>query len=168
MRTHSAPSVPGRIVVLFALLVAFVAAELPVVQPAHAAPADLERYIARLANRERAAVGKPRMRFNAGLRDISKGWSKKMARRDTLAHNPRRVRQVNRRVTTRWSRLGENVGYAQLTGASTRQLARRVHKALMHSPPHRANLLGDYNRIGVGIRVDSRGKLWVTQVFMKR
>ena len=37
----------------------------------------------------------------------------------------------------------------------------------MASPSHRANILGDYNQVGIGVSVADDGRLWVTVVFMK-
>ena len=37
----------------------------------------------------------------------------------------------------------------------------------MNSPPHRANILGGYNRVGVGAARDGNGRLWTTLVFLQ-
>ena len=56
-----------------------------------------------------------------------------------------------------WDSIGENVGY----GFTVRGL----HHQLMHSAPHRANILDPRMRqVGVGI-VKRDGALWVTEVF---
>ena len=53
----------------------------------------------------------------------------------------------------------ENVGFGPDTTA--------LQNAFMNSPPHRANILGDYNRVGVGAAFDGNGTLWVTLDFIK-
>lgn len=59
-----------------------------------------------------------------------------------------------------WEAIAENVG----NGFTVR----RVHRAFMHSPPHRSNLLTRRMRqVGVGI-VSSGGRLWVTEIFRDR
>ena len=62
-------------------------------------------------------------------------------------------------VTGVWQSLGENVGM----GVNLVVL----HSAFMASAGHRANILGDYNYVGVGIKTDSGGVNWVTVVFMR-
>jgi hypothetical protein len=62
-------------------------------------------------------------------------------------------------VTREWTRLGENVGYAGSVEG--------VHAAYMNSPGHRANILGDYNRVGLGATRDANGRLWTTVVFLR-
>lgn len=164
----AAPRLSLRLVAVIAILLSLAAVSLPAATPAQAGTIDLKAYLERLANRERTARGKAALKPVAGLRNISTNWSRAMANRQSLSHNPRRVEQVDEQVTTHWRKLGENVGYAGSHGATKAELARQVHRALMKSPGHRANILGDYNRIGVGVRIDGAGKLWVTQAFMKR
>ncbi len=84
---------------------------------------------------------------------VAQVWTGTMAATGTLAHNP----LLQQQVTTPWTRLGENVGYG-LDEAS-------LFQAFVDSPAHRANLLGDYNAVGIG-QVLSGGRLWTTQVFL--
>ena len=60
---------------------------------------------------------------------------------------------------TGWSVLGENVG----KGPSVSVL----HQAFMESPSHKANILGDFDRVGVGVGFDAESKMYVTVMFMK-
>jgi hypothetical protein len=62
-------------------------------------------------------------------------------------------------VTTGWSVLGENVG----KGPSVAVL----HQAFMESPSHKANILGDFDRVGVGVALDADSRIYVTVLFMK-
>ena len=41
-----------------------------------------------------------------------------------------------------------------------------MHNALMRSAPHRANILGRYDRIGTGY-AKRNGLVWVTQIFLR-
>ena len=159
---------PTRLLLLLALVGVFVAGGVSIARPAAADTADLQRHLTRLVNASRTQAGKPPLLISAGLRGIAKDWSSVMARRDQLTHNPRRAQQVERRVTRKWVHLGENIGYAIDSDATLKQLAGRIHSMLMRSPGHRANVLGDFGRVGIGVRVTGEGKLWVTQVFMKR
>ncbi len=65
-------------------------------------------------------------------------------------------------VTTNWTRLGENVG----VGGSSEEGIVQLHQAFMDSPGHYANIMGDYNYIGVGVVIREDGALYVTVVFM--
>ena len=62
-------------------------------------------------------------------------------------------------VTTGWSVLGENVGKGPNVSV--------LHKAFMESPSHKANILGDFDRVGVGVALDAESKMYVTVLFMK-
>jgi hypothetical protein len=59
-----------------------------------------------------------------------------------------------------WERVGENVGRGQSPSS--------LHQAFMNSSGHAANILGDYNYVGVGTDTSSDGTLYVTVVFMKK
>lgn len=75
-----------------------------------------------------------------------------MARTGVLEHNPDLSGQV-----TGWRSLAENVGY----GGDEQS----VHRALMNSSGHRANILDPrFTQIGIGVAW-SGGRVWVTQVF---
>jgi len=60
---------------------------------------------------------------------------------------------------TGWDRMGENVGKGQSPAS--------LHEAFMNSAGHKANILGDYNYVGVGTGSQD-GYLYVTVVFMKK
>jgi hypothetical protein len=60
---------------------------------------------------------------------------------------------------TGWERMGENVGKGQSASS--------LHQAFMNSPGHKANILGDYNYVGIGTGSQD-GYLYVTVVFMKK
>jgi uncharacterized protein YkwD len=59
-----------------------------------------------------------------------------------------------------WKRVGENVGRGFSIDA--------IHTALMNSPTHRANVLGDFDELGVGVEIAPDGMIYVTQRFLKR
>jgi hypothetical protein len=57
-----------------------------------------------------------------------------------------------------WARVGENVGAGRSVDA--------IHNALMSSPTHRSNILGDFDALGVGVELSAQGELYVTQRFL--
>lgn len=57
-----------------------------------------------------------------------------------------------------WSIVGENVGYGPNTPA--------IHQALANSPGHYANMVNSrFDHVGIAVKVDGNGRLWVAQVF---
>jgi len=63
-----------------------------------------------------------------------------------------------------WRALGENLAQA---GPGTNAWA--IEDAWMSSAPHRANILnGGFNRIGVGVKVDGAGRVWMVALFGTR
>jgi len=123
-----------------------------------AAPDD-EYGFHQLVNQARAQSGLGALTRDTAADTVARAWSGRMAQSGSLAHNPNLAAEVDRTVTTQWTRLGENVG----VGWDVRGL----HDAFMNSPGHRANVLGDFNRVGIGVVRNPDGRLWVTFVFIK-
>lgn len=121
--------------------------------------AEDEAAFVSLINQSRAANGQPAMSADAAAADVARAWSQRMAAAGGLSHNPNLANDVSVHVTTQWTRIGENVG----VGYSVRGL----HDAFMSSAGHRANILGDFNRVGVGVVKEASGRIWVTVVFVK-
>ena len=143
---------------LLAVLVAL-AASVALAPAASAGPVEDEGRIFQLHNQARAASGLAPFAYDSAAVGVARGWAEEMARSGSLRHNPNLVNAVNLYVTSSWTRLGENVGFA--SGPD------QVHNAFMGSSAHRANILGDYNRVGIGAARDGAGRLWVTAVFIK-
>lgn len=116
---------------------------------------DSERGFVRKMNRSRANNDLGKLTLDPELSRAAQKHTIEMVDSDELFHTG--LDRLGRWVT-RWTTLGENVGY----GGSVRSL----HKAFMNSATHRANvLLGRFNHVGVSATRDSDGKLWVTIVF---
>jgi uncharacterized protein YkwD len=90
------------------------------------------------------------------LSELARKHSKRMAAAENLFHTSNPVSYYLRGRS--WSRWGENVGMTSGT-------VRDVHKAFMHSPGHRANVLnGAFRKVAIGtVRRD--GLLYVTVFF---
>ena len=112
------------------------------------------------ASRDRAGLGP--LAVNLALTGVARAWSDRMAGAGKMSHNP----QVANQVEGDWTRLGENVGFSSRTGATTTEFVDRLHVAFMESPGHRANIMGDYNQVGIGVRMTG-DTMWVTVNFMK-
>ncbi|HWB71051.1 MAG TPA: cell wall-binding repeat-containing protein [Egibacteraceae bacterium] len=143
-----------------------VAALLAVLMPTAAAAADPwateERSFVDRINTDRQAAGLQPLAVNVDLVRMARDWSQVMAAEDTMYHNPLLAEQAPQG----WQRLGENVGYTtNNSGAPTEELVARLHQAFLDSEGHRANILGDYSQVGVGV-VMTAVKMWVTVDFM--
>jgi hypothetical protein len=106
-----------------------------------------------LINSERAAQGLGSLDVYWDLVDDARVWTASMISDGYISHNPNLAG-----VTTGWSTLGENVGVGPNVD--------RLHRAFMDSPGHKANILGNYNYIGIGADRSPDGNLYITVVFM--
>lgn len=113
-------------------------------------------------NAARAAEGLGPLTANAELADIARAWSVQLDAAGRLSHNPHYTAQYS----GEWTRMGENVGYASWPGASMDRIVPYLHDAFMRSSGHRANIMGDYNQVGVGVVVDGP-TTWVTVNFLQ-
>jgi hypothetical protein len=119
--------------------------------PAFAGP---EGTLVSKINSSRSSAGLAPLETYWDLTDDARAHSSRMMDKGSIYHNP-----ALGSVTGVWQKLGENVGMGvDLAG---------MHSAFMNSSGHRANILGDYNYVGVGVKTDSDGVHWVTVVFMK-
>jgi hypothetical protein len=136
-------------------VVALIGLVAPLAAPAAAADETAEAQFLNLINRERAGAGMRSLVVRPEVVPVARNWTLRMAAEQNLYHNPALADQL----PSDWTRFGENVGY----GATVDSL----HTAFMNSPGHRANVLGDFNQVGVGVDRDSRGRMWVTVDFLK-
>ena len=122
-------------------------------QPADAGTRSVERRMARLINRARAARGLPKLKMRTSLTYRARTHAVRMARRGGIYHS--NLRRTIRGL--RWRVAGENVGVGPTIPA--------LHTAFMNSPGHRANVLyRRYRSVGVGV-VRRGGVAWVTVLF---
>lgn len=148
----------SRARVALLLVLALACSLLPSVVAAPAADAAIDSvreadFIA-LVNTERAKNDLPALTPVSDIRHVARRHSVKMAQESRLHHNPTFSQEI-----TNWQVVGENVG----RGPSVESL----HRALMNSEGHRANILHErYTQIGVGVEVRD-GQVWVTQNFRR-
>ena len=117
--------------------------------PASAAT-TLELAFVTKINAERKLRGLRALPARAYLTNKAHDHSAAMARRGRLYHS-------NLANICCYRSVGENVGVGYTVSG--------IHRALMNSSGHRANILGRYwTGVGVGV-VKSGGRLWVTQIF---
>lgn len=120
---------------------------------AQAAPAD---DVITYANQNRAVASLSPLSYHSELTQVAQAWAVHMGEVQNMYHNPNLSTQVSRG----WTRIGENVAYGYPNAVS-------VSAAWMNSEGHRANILGDYTHMGVGVYTDGNGTIWWVQVFAK-
>ena len=133
--------------------------------PASAATAapSAENLAIRLINQEREARGLAPLSRNLQMTRHGRYWAMSMGYRQQVEHR----RDLAAVVDGNFQRLGENVGFTRLEGASAATLVRRLHRGFMASSGHRYHVLGDYNMVGVGIFRDRDGAMWMAVNFLK-
>jgi Cysteine-rich secretory protein family len=118
--------------------------------PAVADTGPLATQFVALVNADRASAGQAPLTVDAGLATIAQDWTDSLAQSGTLSHNP----NMSSLLPSDWTRWGENVGEGPT--------APIIDQAFMASPEHRANALGQFSEIGVGVAVDADGEIFVT------
>ncbi len=151
-------------------------------------------FVARL-NALRQSKGLPTLAVNSAMIAPARGWSHTMSvqiapggtsadpgwlhhARDTGAGdgvepNQDYVYLVGQTVP-HWTRAAENVGVSTLRSGCTAAEIRDsvlaatsgLHDAFVRSSGHYANMVGDYNQVGIGVEITGT-KLWVTVRFAK-
>jgi len=124
---------------------------------------DTEQEIVRLVNRERQSRGLATLVVDERLIQSARKHSARMASAAVIGHQLPGEPNLSHRLdetSLRFDASGENVALdADAAGA---------HKALMHSPGHRANILdAQFNSIGVGVVRAPQG-IFVTENFARR
>jgi uncharacterized protein YkwD len=126
---------------------------------AEAAPYDpvlgaAEIAIADGLNRARAEAGLQPITADPGLAEVARRHSARMRDAGRVFHNT----QIEMEVPRPWAEVAENVGRGPSPAA--------VERMFLTSRQHRAYILGDFDRIGVGIAVSGR-VVYATQVFVR-
>lgn len=123
-----------------------------------------EQQFLTLMNADRTSADRGRLAASPDVATVARNWSKRMAGDGDLRHNP----NVSKQLTVEWTRWGENVGWASNgTDGALSAVVSRLHRGFMESAGHRANILGDFNQVGVGVAIDGDGTMWATMVFVE-
>ena len=107
-------------------------------------------------NQSRSAAGLAALSVHSDLVVGARNHTAKMIPTNSIFHSTSAELSA---VTTGWVTLGENVG----RGGN----ASVLHQAFMASPSHKANILGDFDKVGVGVGHDAEGRMYVTVMFME-
>lgn len=165
----SKQEVPARV---RARLVGRVAALPPAYAPAAAPAADPsadERRTFELINAERRRRGRGPLVLDASLVRMARYHSQNMARQDFFNHVDRDGLDLTGRAQVLgvrgWRALGENIAYNQ----GYQDPSAFAVERWMISDKHRENILnGEFTHAGLGIARAADGRIFFTQVFMRR
>jgi len=122
---------------------------------------EAELLLLKLVNEARSQAGVPPLHIDEGLTRAARQHSQAMARAKTLSHQLPQEASLTGRIAgnsdLHLDHVAENVSLAENAVES--------HQGLMHSPPHRENILdSNLNIIGIGVvRADS--VIYVTEDF---
>lgn len=108
-------------------------------------------------NASRAANGLEPLTVDGGLRTHARNHTQDMIEAGEIFHST--SAELMAAAGSGWSQLAENVGRGGTVSS--------LHTAFMNSSGHRANILGPYNKVGIGTDT-SEGVLYVTVVFMSK
>jgi hypothetical protein len=120
-----------------------------------AAPSDEAEFVT-LINQSRAQAGLAPLSSYADLVDDARRHTAQMIGEGTIFHSSSSELAA---ATTGWTLIGENVGMGPNPSL--------LHVAFMNSQGHRENILGPYDRVGVGAERSPEGTLFVTVLFMQ-
>jgi len=127
----------------------------PLASPASAADASSEAQFVNYINSQRSGSSEPTLGVNTDLTGVARGWADHMLAAGGLSHNP----NLGTQAPAGWAVVGENVGMGP--SVST------IDNAFWNSSEHRANILGNYDVVGVGVDIRSDGMMFVTVDFLK-
>jgi hypothetical protein len=104
-------------------------------------------------NTRRAENQRSTLLTDSQLEEVAVRHAHRMASRGEIYHNRNLGDEVDG-----WEAIGENVGLGPSVGS--------VDAAFWGSPEHRNNILGGWDRMGIGV-VDEGGDIYVVQVFVR-
>lgn len=144
---------------LVVLLAALAAVLLAPATPAHASapglqPGDEEQFL-RLLNEERAKAGRAPVRMSVDARLVARDWTLTMQAERRLYHRP----NMTEPFIGNWRGMAENVALGNTVES--------IHNNLMSSSGHRANALGNYDWVGIGVAGGGNYSRFVTFNFVK-
>ncbi|GGF62270.1 hypothetical protein GCM10011402_12880 [Paracoccus acridae] len=119
-----------------------------------------ERYFASLINQSRKAEGLAPLVLEKRLNDSAQAHSRWMLETDVFSHkgqggssSRQRIEKAGFDLAGQWM-TAENIAYVSIQGASDLQdEIRQLHRNLLDSPGHYANIMGKAAYVGIGLEV---------------
>jgi uncharacterized protein YkwD len=137
--------------------------------PPSIATAEVEEEVFHTINRFRTENHLAPLSVTKDLSNVARLHSQDMATHDYFDHVSPNGDSLRKRITrggiTNWNRLAENIAmnYGHLDPAWV------AVRGWLESPPHRQNILDkDLTETGIGVAVDAKGRVYLTQLFVRR
>lgn len=130
---------------------------------------EAELEIFELVNQERRKKGLGKLYWDNDLSKMARNYSKKMARDNFFSHydsdGESVIERANRSRIKDWRKIGENLFFCE--GFDNFQAV--AVKGWLRSASHRQNMLDrSWTDSGIGVAKSRDGRIYVTQVFIKR
>lgn len=131
---------------------------------------DVEAAIARVTSEYRQRNGRSALVHDQKVSYVSRLWSTQQAASGSISHawfsNGRLRQEYVKEFGTQPNLSAENVAMNSGASSSAEAVAQRFMNQWINSPGHRANILGNHKKIGVGVA--KKGNSWyATQNFAK-
>ncbi len=119
-----------------------------------------EAQLTAMLNAARLSEGMPRLTRDLRLDRLAQQHARAMQLAGRLAHDLGDGNPLWRAQAANVASMatGENVARAPTLA--------RAHRAIWESPSHRANLLGHFDAVGIGVRRDPLGEWWVCELLV--
>lgn len=134
---------------------------------------SLEQQMFTLINHDRAVRGLPVYTWNATLAAGARKHSQLMTSGCGLQHQCPGEPAPGTRITNEgvhWTSWGENIGYYGGDGNYSNDI-QQIEKMMINEGPsgyHYKNLMStSFKQVGVGVSIDSKGYVWVTEDFVQ-
>lgn len=106
-------------------------------------------------NEIRVGSGTEPLTYNAEISKVAQAWAERMGKDQKQYHNPNYHEQM---PDGAWW-VAENVGWSSDGKGDT------ITMGWYESNGHWANMVGNYNQIGIGVYIDAKGGIWAVQNF---
>lgn len=134
--------------------------------------AQLQQRLFQQINRDRASAGLPPYTLNGVLSNGARQHDITMSGLCGMQHQCPGEPDPCQRISNEgisWTTCGENIGYTSpnpTAWAGVQQVDEAMLNELPPNDGHRQNLLStSFRRVGVGIFIDARGTVWITEDF---
>lgn len=118
----------------------------------------LERGYVAAINNDRADAGLAPLAVNTGAALQARDWAVHLMQSQHLAHDKNLAGDFQV-VAPGFQAGAENVGWG------TNPIV--MHYQFVHSAAHRANMLGNFTQVGIGVSFGPNGAIWVVERFIR-
>ncbi|MDM9384802.1 CAP domain-containing protein [Chlorogloeopsis sp. ULAP01] len=129
--------------------------------PASFQTTDVEKSVFNQINNYRVSVGLPKLTLDEKMTEQARIHSQNMANGKVPFSHEGFERRVNA-IATHYKSAAENLAFNR--GYS--DPATEAIDSWLNSSKHLPNIKGDYNFTGVGVAVNSKGEVYLTQIFL--